>query len=64
MKKRHKQKLVILSIVLFIMFNAPVLLLFNSPKNFGGIPVIYVYLFLVWMGSSVASFLVFKKFDE
>lgn len=64
MKKRHKQKLVILSIVLFLMFNAPVLLLFNSSEDVLGIPLIYAYIFAVWLGSFTASFFVFKKFDE
>ena len=32
MKKRHEQKLVILSIALLVLFNAPILLLFNSSK--------------------------------
>ncbi len=64
MKKRHKQKLVILSIILFIMFNVPILFLFNTSKMIWGLPMIYVYLFMVWLGSSVLSFLIFKKFDE
>ena len=36
MKKRHEQKLVILSVVLFVLFNAPVLLLFNKIENYFG----------------------------
>lgn len=64
MKKRHKQKLVILSIILFVMFNAPVLLLFNSTQQICGLPMIYLYIFMVWLASSVASFLIFRKFDE
>ncbi|WP_332034070.1 hypothetical protein [Kaistella sp.] len=64
MKKRHKQKLVILSIILFVMFNAPVLLLFNSTQQIWGLPMIYLYIFMVWLASSVASFLIFRKFDE
>jgi len=64
MKKRHKQKLVILSIVLFVLFNAPVLLLFNSSEEFIGLPLICGYIFIVWLFSSVASYFVFRKFDE
>ena len=64
MKKRHKQKLVILSIILFVMFNAPVLLLFNSTQQIWGLPMLYLYIFMVWLASSVASFLIFRKFDE
>ncbi|KEY19854.1 hypothetical protein [Kaistella antarctica] len=64
MKKRHQQKLVILSIALFILFNAPVLLLFNSSQNLIGLPIIYAYIFLVWAASCITSFIIFKKFDE
>lgn len=64
MKKRDKQKLVILSIILFIMFNVPVLFLFNTSKMVWGLPMIYVYIFTLWLGSSLLSFLIFKKFDE
>ena len=64
MKKKHKQKLVILSIALFVLFNAPVLLLFNKTDNTFGLPMIYIYIFAVWLSSGLLSFLVFKKFDE
>ncbi|WP_103914545.1 hypothetical protein [Halpernia humi] len=64
MKKRHQQKLVILSIALFVLCNAPVLLLFNSSQKIIGLPMIYVYLFTVWLASSISSFVIFKKFDE
>ena len=64
MKQRHKQKLLILSAVLLVLFNAPVLLLFNSAESRFGMPLIYGYIFTVWLLSSVFSFLIFKKFDE
>ncbi|MBA5247309.1 hypothetical protein H1R16_03435 [Marnyiella aurantia] len=64
MKNRHKQKLVILSITLFVMLNAPVLLLFNGTKSFMGLPAIYAYLFAVWFASSLLSFLIFRKYNE
>lgn len=64
MKKRHKQKLVILSIILLMMFNVPVLFLFNGSQKVLGLPMIYTYIFLVWFASGIASFLIFKKFDE
>ncbi|MEC5156255.1 hypothetical protein [Chryseobacterium sp. MP_3.2] len=64
MKKKHQQKLVILSIALFILFNAPVLLLFNSSQKFFGLPIIYVYIFFVWAASSISSFIIFKKYNE
>ena len=64
MKKRHKQKLVILSITLFVMLNAPVLLLFNRTQQMWGLPMIYLFIFMFWLASCIASFLIFRKFDE
>ena len=64
MKKRHKQKLAILSIILFVLFNAPVLLLFNDVEPIAGLPLIYFYIFIIWLASSVVSFLIFRKFNE
>lgn len=61
MKKRHQQKLVVLSIALFVMLNAPILLLFNSSEPVFGFPLVYIYIFTVWFLSSVASFLVLKN---
>lgn len=64
MKKRHEQKLVILSIALLVLFNAPILLLFNSVKNTFGLPFIYIYMFGIWLISIVICYFIFKKYDE
>ncbi|MDO5616325.1 MAG: hypothetical protein Q4G16_09055 [Cruoricaptor ignavus] len=64
MKKKDKQKLVVLSIALFVMFNAPVLFLFDKPIALMGLPLVYVYIFAIWLVSSILSFIIFKKFDE
>lgn len=64
MKKRHEQKLIILSFGLMVLFSAPIILLFNSEKEVFGLPLLYVYIFGVWLLSTVASFIIFKKYDE
>lgn len=64
MKKRHEQKLIILSIGLLIAFSIPVSLLFNSEREIFGYPMILVYLFAVWMISIIISFVIVKKYDE
>ncbi|BAP30897.1 uncharacterized protein CHSO_1860 [Chryseobacterium sp. StRB126] len=64
MKKRHEQKLVILSIGLMIAFSIPISLLFNSEREVFGYPRILVYLFVVWMISIVISFVIVKKYNE
>ncbi|MDQ1802901.1 MULTISPECIES: hypothetical protein [Chryseobacterium] len=64
MKKRHEQKLIILSIGLVILFSIPISLLFNSEKDTFGYPVILIYIFAVWMISIIISFIIVKKYDE
>ncbi|KAA0126973.1 hypothetical protein FY557_15350 [Chryseobacterium sp. SN22] len=64
MKKRHEQKLIILSIGLLIAFSIPISLLFNSSREVFGYPVILVYIFVVWMISIIISFVIVKKHDE
>ncbi|MGI9583211.1 hypothetical protein ACR1PO_18585 [Chryseobacterium sp. RRHN12] len=64
MKKRHEQKLIILSIGLMIAFSIPVSLLFNSDREVLGYPMILIYLFVVWMISIIISFVIVKRYDE
>ncbi|WP_326983058.1 hypothetical protein VUJ46_00500 [Chryseobacterium sp. MYb264] len=64
MKKRHEQKLIILSIGLLIAFSIPVSLLFNSDSEVFGYPMMLIYIFAVWMVSIIISFVIVKKYDE
>ncbi len=64
MKKRHEQKLIILSIGLVIAFSIPVSLLFNSERELHGYPMILIYIFVLWMISIIISFVIIKKYDE
>jgi len=64
MKERHEQKLIILSLVLFIALNLPIVLLFDSADFFIGLPVSYFYYFFIWIFSVLISFIVIKRYDE
>ncbi|MCL1668819.1 hypothetical protein M2T82_12160 [Elizabethkingia ursingii] len=64
MKRRHEQKLVILSIGLMIAFSIPISLLFNSEREVLGYPLILIYLFVVWLISIIISFVIVKKYNE
>jgi len=64
MKKRHEQKLIILSMLLLMAFNIPLLLLFDSAQPVWGVPVIYVYFFSVWLASILVSLFVIKRYYE
>jgi len=64
MKRKHEQKLVILSIGLMIAFSIPISLLFNSEREVLGYPLILIYLFVVWLISIIISFVIVKKYNE
>lgn len=64
MKQRHAQKLVILSLVLLLAFNIPFLLIFDSSDSALGFPLIYVYIFSIWLMSILISFLIVKRYYE
>jgi membrane protein YdbS with pleckstrin-like domain len=64
MKQRHQQKLVIISMVLLIALNLPIVLLFDSADSVLGFPVIYIYIFSVWLFSALLSLLIIKRYHE
>ncbi|WP_369753026.1 hypothetical protein [Flavobacterium sp. WC2409] len=64
MKKRHEQKLVILSILMLLVLNIPLLLLFDSSKPLFGFPIVYIYIFSAWLFSIAITFLIIKKYYE
>ncbi|MDI5898968.1 hypothetical protein QLS91_08700 [Flavobacterium sp. LB2P84] len=64
MNKRHEQKLVILSMLLLLALNVPLLLLFDSSKPLFGFPIIYIYIFSAWLFSIATSYLIIKRYYE
>ena len=64
MKKRHEQKLVVLSIALLLVFNIPFVLIFNFEGAIFGIQTLYFSLFTFWMISIVISYIVLKRHYE
>lgn len=64
MKKRHEQKLVILSLALFLLLNIPFILIFNTEAVFLGIPIMYLAFFSIWVISIIISFIVIKRHYE
>ncbi|MCA0133461.1 hypothetical protein [Winogradskyella alexanderae] len=64
MKKRHEQKLIILSLGLFLLLNVPLLLIFNTDGAVFGVPVLYFSIFSIWFLSIIISFIVLKKHYE
>jgi len=64
MKKRHQQKLIVLSLTLLLLLNIPLLLIFNHSESFFGVPVLYFCIFLIWAISILISFIVLKRYYE
>lgn len=64
MKKRHEQKLVVLALALFLIFNIPFILVFNVEGAVLGIPVLYFSIFSIWLLSIVISYIVLKRHYE
>lgn len=64
MKKRHQQKLIVLSLLLLLVLNLPIVLLFDSADNVLGFPVIYIYIFSVWLFSVLMSWIVVQRYYE
>lgn len=64
MKRRHEQKFIIISLSLFFMLNLPLLLLFDSADAVFGVPIIYVYIFSVWLLATFLSWIILKKYVE
>ena len=64
MKKRHEQKLIVLAIALFLIFNIPFLLIFNLKGAIFGIPTFYFSVFSIWLLSIVISYIVLKRHYE
>lgn len=64
MKKRHEQKLVVLSLALLLLFNVPFILIFNLDASILGFPVLYFSIFLIWLLSVVISYVILKRFYE
>ena len=64
MKKRHEQKLLILSLGLLFVFNVPFLLTYNINEAIFGIPIFYFSIFGFWLVSVILSWYVLKRHYE
>lgn len=64
MKKRHEQKLIVLSISLFLALNIPFVLIFNFEGAILGIPTFYFSIFTIWLLAIIISAIVLHKHYE
>jgi hypothetical protein len=56
MTGRAGERLALLFLLGILLVNFPVLAIFHQPATLGGIPVLYLYLFGVWVAGIVAVF--------
>ncbi|MCK8523431.1 hypothetical protein M0D21_17750 [Aquimarina sp. D1M17] len=64
MKKRHQQKLIILSLVLFLLWNVPLVLVFDHSGEIFGFPMIYFFIFLIWILAIIISYIILHRHYE
>jgi len=62
MKKRHQQKLILLSITLVVLLNLPLLFIYNKAVIIFGIPLFYISIFFIWLVSSCISYIILRRF--
>ncbi|ADY50856.1 hypothetical protein Pedsa_0271 [Pseudopedobacter saltans DSM 12145] len=63
MKERlNKERLVFVSIIFSVLLTFPVLSISNRSIFIGGIPLLYIYLFGVWLLLIIALFLFSKRY--
>ncbi|HET7752375.1 MAG TPA: hypothetical protein VFK85_00580 [Anaeromyxobacteraceae bacterium] len=51
----RNERLVALFLLGLLLFNYPILAIFDSPRLVAGIPLLYLYLFLGWIGVIAAA---------
>lgn len=64
MKKRHEQKLIILSIAMLLLFNIPLILIFNLEGEILGFPTFYFFIFFIWLLAIIISYIILKRHYE
>ncbi len=64
MKRRHQQKLIVVAVALFFLWNIPFLSIWDKNLQLLGFPVFYVYIFLTWLLAVVLCYIVLNRFYE
>ena len=59
--KPKRQKLILLSILLLLLLSYPFITVANKMQLVGGFPVLYLYIFGVWIAAIIAMYLVTDK---
>ena len=63
-ERRLRENTVILFVVGFLALNYPLLSIFDAATLVLGVPLLYVYLFLVWLALIVATAVVVQRHES
>ncbi len=64
MKKRHQQKLIVLSVSLMFIWNIPLMMLFDQDIIVWGFPFFYFSIFLSWLLAVGIAYFMIKRYDR
>jgi Ca2+/Na+ antiporter len=59
--KRNNQKLIFLAILLLVLLSYPFISLSNKAQLLFGIPMLYLYIFIVWIIIIIISYRIVEK---
>ncbi|MEO5345319.1 MAG: hypothetical protein H7834_02935 [Magnetococcus sp. YQC-9] len=61
MMKRRKERLLVLAVFGALAINYPLIALFSRDRMLLGVPVLWLYLFLFWLGFVVSIALIMRR---
>ena len=57
----RSEKLLLVFLVFLLLFNYPLLSIFDRPEMWSGVPVLYLYMFLVWGAMIISIWLIVRQ---
>lgn len=64
MKNRHQLKIVFISLCLMLLWNIPIVMLFNSSDMIFGFPMLYFFIFSTWLLAIIITYVIILKYDK
>lgn len=58
-----RSRLVVVGVIGFLLLNYPLMSLFDLPRTVSGVPLLWVYLYLVWSVLIVVLAMIVRKLD-
>jgi len=64
MKSRHQLKIVFISFCLMLLWNIPIIMLFNSNDMIFGFPSLYFFIFSTWLLAVIITYIIILNYDK